>query len=704
MKRANAFFLLLALTLGGISTLSAQPQGAPPEGEEDAPGRGVARISLMAGDVSVRRGDSGDVVAAGINAPLVIQDRILTGAASRAEVQFDASNMIRIGANSEVRLSELEYKRYQIQIAIGTVTFRVLRPSDAQVELSMPSVSARPLKQGTYRITVREDGSSEISVRSGEAEMFTPRGSERLPAGRTVVARGSASDPEYQFVGSIPRDGWDEWNESRDHDLLRARSTNYVASDVYGAEDLDGYGTWVDAPSYGRVWRPAVDAEWAPYRAGRWAWVDYYGWTWVSYDPWGWAPYHYGRWFSDPRFGWCWWPGPAYGHTYWRPALVAFFGWGGGHGGFGFGFGNVGWVPLAPFEPFHPWYGRGVYGGYRNGALINNTTIVNNTNITNIYRNARVNNGITAVNVENFGRSHINSGNMVRANNGDLAGAGLVRGQLPLAPGRESLRVSDRQTSAPGGSRTVDRQFYSQRSAPTVDRVPFDQQRASIERFSGRTSSVTSNPNGVAGGRGTAAPAPGGGGWQTVDRPAGSTGWHRFGEPAQHSQAGTAPAPGAPAGSNSYSQPARSAASTDNGGWRRFGDPGAPASARSGAGTIPQDRPANTDRSTQFGGNSGNSRPSSYQPSHESAPVRISPSIVHERSAPAPSYTPSYGGGGGSHSSGGGAPSHSSSGGGGGGGSHGGGGGGGSHSGGGGGGSHSSGGGGGGSHGGGRGR
>jgi len=28
--------------------------------EEDGPGRGVARISLMNGDVSVRRGDSGD--------------------------------------------------------------------------------------------------------------------------------------------------------------------------------------------------------------------------------------------------------------------------------------------------------------------------------------------------------------------------------------------------------------------------------------------------------------------------------------------------------------------------------------------------------------------------------------------------------------------------------------------------------------------
>ena len=36
---------------------------------------------------------------------------------------------------------------------------------------------------------------------------------------------------------------------------------------------------------------------------------------------------------------------------------------GGGGFGIGFGFGNVGWVPLAPFEVFHPWYGRGFIGG-----------------------------------------------------------------------------------------------------------------------------------------------------------------------------------------------------------------------------------------------------------------------------------------------------------------------------------------------------
>src|SRR5436309_8568413 len=79
--------------------------------------RGVARISLINGDVSIERGDSGERTAAGVNAPLVVEDRVLTGPASRAEIQFDYANLVRLGSDAEVRLSELGGTRYQLQVA-----------------------------------------------------------------------------------------------------------------------------------------------------------------------------------------------------------------------------------------------------------------------------------------------------------------------------------------------------------------------------------------------------------------------------------------------------------------------------------------------------------------------------------------------------------------------------------------------------------
>src|SRR5277367_4948173 len=116
--------VLVAMALFPVAFLRAQDNAnADPDGQYE-PGRAVARISVLNGDVSVRRGDSGDVVAAALNAPLMADDRLLTSSSGRAEVQLDSSNMIRIGANSEVRFTAMDVKSFQVQVAAGMVTFR----------------------------------------------------------------------------------------------------------------------------------------------------------------------------------------------------------------------------------------------------------------------------------------------------------------------------------------------------------------------------------------------------------------------------------------------------------------------------------------------------------------------------------------------------------------------------------------------------
>src|SRR5262249_16780848 len=148
--------------------------------------RGVARVSVINGDVSVRRGDSGDLVSAAPNAPLVAEDNVVTGPSSRTEIQLDSSNFMRLGSNSEPKLAQIEYHRSVLQMARGTATFRVLRDSNSDVEVDTPTVSVRPSRRGSYRITVRDDGETEVTVRSGDVEIFTPRGSQHLNAGQTL--------------------------------------------------------------------------------------------------------------------------------------------------------------------------------------------------------------------------------------------------------------------------------------------------------------------------------------------------------------------------------------------------------------------------------------------------------------------------------------------------------------------------------------
>jgi len=580
--------------------------------------RAVARISLMDGEVSVKRGDSGDWVAGIINAPLLADDRIAAGPNSRAEVELDSSNVLYMGGTSEIHLSALEYGHYQLELAHGTITYRILRPANINVEVDTPSISIRPSKVGTYRISVNDNGETNVEVRAGDVEVFTPRGSQWVNAGQMLVARGSASDPEFQIVAANPFDDWDRWCDSRDRMITQSQSAQYVPPGVDGAEDLDQNGTWVDNPDYGYVWRPTVPVGWAPYQNGRWVWVDWYGWTWVSYDPWGWAPFHYGRWFWGANYGWCWYPGVIGVRHYWSPGLVAFFGFGAGGFG-GFGFGNVGWVALAPYEMFHPWWGRGFYGA----GGFNRYASIANVNIANAYRNARAVNGVSGVSAADFREGRFN--NFVRPGAEQLRTAGVMHGAMPLSPTARNLSFASRQAGYVPRA-TATQRFFTHQQPGAVQHSPvFAQQRAAngLASAAGRaTAAAPSVSRPQAGGQGTA----------------GTGGWRRFGQ----SEGSSSTAPRGETGAGRSGQSASPA-----NGYQRFGAPG---------GGTRYNAPA-----------AGNDRPSYSAPSQRynapaQAPRYNAPAQAPRYSAPAPrsSGGGGGGGGGGARPSGGGGSGHAS--------------------------------------------
>lgn len=489
--------------------LIAQQEPVPQDGPPDEPGRAVARISVLSGDASVRRSDSGDWIAAALNAPLLGGDSVSVAAGGALEVQFDNANFARVAGDSEMRISELDNGRQQIQIAKGLVTWRVLRENNAETEISTPFAAVHPGQNSSIRVEVAPDGSARIMVRHGDAEIYTQRGTERIREGNAMFIRG---DSDYQMNYAAARDQWDGWNDERDSYLLRAQSPRYVSQGIYGAEDLDSYGRWDYDPTYGNVWMPTVASTWAPYRDGQWAYEPYYGWTWVDASPWGWAPFHYGSWYQRPGYGWCWFPGRRYDRVFWRPALVGFVGFGGGSG-FGFGFGNIGWVPLAPYERFHPWYGR----GYNFGR--DNFNIVRNVNISGSYRNARFNGGVTGISTSDFERGNFRNRRPVDI--GSLQQGGMVRGALPISAGSQHMRFADRAPSSNAPRADLsNRQFYS--------RTPSSQQ-ASRGFVGGNNSGGyrMSPQNNVP---------------QSSPRMTTSPGWQRFGNPqADRSQPAAAP-------------------------------------------------------------------------------------------------------------------------------------------------------------------
>lgn len=518
-----AFLSFLIVTVLSVLPLAAQqyptyPQQAPDASYGDAPDtaadqqHGVARISITQGDVNLKRGDNGQLSAAVVNAPVMARDHLETAPGSRAEVQLDATNLIRLAPNTDIGFSDLAYQQYQVQLGIGAIVVRVLGNSNAQLEVDTPSVALRPTGPGEYRISVFDNGTSQVTVRSGRLEMNGARGSEMVEAGRSLLVRGDSSDPEFQTIYEIARDQFDDWSAARDRELQSSQAYRYVNPDVNGAQDLDAYGDWVPS-EYGEAWAPrGVAADWSPYSTGQWAYEDYYGWTWVDAAPWGWAPYHYGRWFwNTGSRGWCWWPGARGSRAFWSPAQVGFFGWGRG---------GLGWVALAPHEPFHAWWGRGYRGTngfpYRGGVELGR-----------MYRNANVRGGAMTTFGDRFGgpNQHFNV-----ATRGQLSGANLFHGQIPAARTQSSFRFSNRTAIAnPRLSMAANRQFVTNRQG-------FGVQRAGQRGFT---------------------PA------QTFHAPAASTsGWQRFGAPGYSSRQSFSSRPQEPSGWHSFGQPRPAAPSS----------------------------------------------------------------------------------------------------------------------------------------------
>ena len=661
-------------------------QGQPQQAPNDS---AAGRVSFIHGDLSTQHSDSSEWVAATINTPIVYGDRISTGKRSRAEIQLDHANVLRLADESTANVVNLSRTQIQLQVGQGLVNYDVLKNSEANVEIDTPNVAIRPqVREGSYRITVNSDGETIVDVREGSAEISTPQGSTRVDRDQRITIQGNADNAQYNVSSGNRKDDWDKWNDDRDRTIERASSWRHTDPYYTGTQDLDDYGHWRDVPDYGSVWFPEGGSDWAPYREGRWVFEPYYGWTWVSYEPWGWAPYHYGRWFVYGG-SWGWWPGPVYGgyHPIWAPAYVSFFGYGGGGWGvgvgfgFGGGFGNIGWLPCGPGDRFYPWYGR---GGDRVN-VVNITNIHNNyggyaplregrgySNVERAFSDPHVRSGISSMGAHDFGHASV-PGHQVGLDSRALRQASVITSGHPVTPTRESFRPSDRSVN-PAAIPTraaTNQRFYSTARAgvapqgqtaqggfnrggnPAVNQPQQNAGRGGPSGFGPNNNSGSANrgtvaaPPNVQSSRGFAPPPSS---QQSQSNQSARPGWHSFSAPSQSSQpqsssrsyGGSSPNVSQSNGSRGYAPPSQSAPNRSVGPESRTFTP--PPSR--------QNYPQPSEPSRQYQNNSrGNSGGSSYSrpPLNMQQPV-VTPrggGYAYPRSAPSGGgYSGGSGGGG----------------------------------------------------------
>jgi hypothetical protein len=516
MRRTTKWLGLFSILLAA-ALLLPQFSFAQGDRDDDDPPSRAARLSYTSGPVSFQPAGTDDWVTTVANRPVTTGDKLWTDKGARAELRF-GSSAVRIGGETGFSFLNLDDRTAQIRLTEGSINVRVKRLDDDEtIEIDTPNLAFTVLRPGSYRITVNEAGDTTfINVRGGDGEVTGGGSAYAVHADQSGTFSGTDQlNADIENYGGD--DDFDRWCSDRDRKWDRSTSARYVSDDVVGYEDLDDYGGWRPVPEYGDVWFPHTTVVgWAPYRYGHWVYIAPWGWTWVDDAPWGFAPFHYGRWVVVGGV-WGWVPvrprpaivTVAYVRPVYAPALVAWVG--GAHWGVGIGVGGppavgVAWFPLGPRDVYCPSYR--VSERYVERVNVSNTTIINRTQVTNVYNNVyvnktvnvtnityqnqHINNAVTATSQANFTSAQPVGRNMIRVDAREVTSGPVAPTGPAIVPQQRSVLGAGASTSVrPTGNAAFNTRPVVAKTPPPPPPVPFARQQQAIQANGGRPIGVS---------------------------------------------------------------------------------------------------------------------------------------------------------------------------------------------------------------------
>ena len=246
--RQNLLRWLVALT--GVVALTAAAMATA-----DPPSR-VARLAYFEGNVSFSPAGDDQWVAAVVNRPLIVGDRLWSDTGSRAELQM-TNVSLRFGPLTSVTILNLDDRTQQLQLTQGVLHLQVRRlAANEIIEIDTPNFAFSVTRPGSFRFEVDpQSGGTLIAVRAGEGEAYGDGATYRIAAGQAFRFYGTdLRDQEYLALPAV--DGFERWSLARASRYERVVTARYVAPEVIGYEDLDDYGTWRVVANYGNVWSP----------------------------------------------------------------------------------------------------------------------------------------------------------------------------------------------------------------------------------------------------------------------------------------------------------------------------------------------------------------------------------------------------------------------------------------------------------------
>lgn len=364
MKTSNKYLVpLLSLFILALS-LNAQAQA--PEAWEEHDATLVGRISHLQGQLSRYNPDTDDWEAAARDEPFGFDDLLYADADVKAEFLMPNNTWIRIGGDTRLQLVGLEPDSTELDIAFGRARL-YNKSTKAKIIITTPFGHITAPPGSTVDLNINEN---HVEIRAIKKKAYFIHNSS--PARHEIRSNSSAMLADLNAVTAAPGKieyAWKKWNQQMDaqwaaHLREKDASAAHLPAQLHAeAYPLDQHGVWervyYDGAHY-RFWRPIrVRADWAPFTVGVWS-VWHGDHVWIPHEPFGYVTHHYGNWIFTAGF-WYWAPPVTrimiHSHV---PRLKIGFGWYPGRVAWIHHGAHLGWIPLAPREPYysHRHWGR----------------------------------------------------------------------------------------------------------------------------------------------------------------------------------------------------------------------------------------------------------------------------------------------------------------------------------------------------------
>jgi hypothetical protein len=150
-----------------------------------------------------------------------VGDKVSTGTDGKAEILLNPGSYVRLAENSNFEFLTTSLDNLQLKLNEGSAMFEVIADDEFRIAVKTPKADFSIITSGVYRVSVLDNGSGQVAVWKGKAQIGDFYETE-IKAGRTATV--NVGQVAIEKFDRDEKDALEQWSKMRAKDLAKVNS------------------------------------------------------------------------------------------------------------------------------------------------------------------------------------------------------------------------------------------------------------------------------------------------------------------------------------------------------------------------------------------------------------------------------------------------------------------------------------------------